>query len=320
LAFSLALSASDELTTYNLQTTMRIARDHRLPLTVHLGETVREADVIRKNFRKSYIDLLAEYQVFNPGCLAVHFSILDKSDLNVLRASGTKVAVAPVAAAMKGFELPPLEDLAEAGVPVVFGTDWGPPRPWQTLRMAGRLHATSALELLRMQTSLAAAYAGVGQEVGSVLPGMKADLMLVRSPFADVRAVLQDLDPSQVAEVLLQRIGESDVSDVMVNGEFYVREGTLLMYAEEDLHADIRRVMALAPVEVPTKQPTTPVAEPADRGDEDPEQKPYEEGFRVIQRKPATRSSVPILPLPPPSPTARELPPNVNRVFGEDDI
>lgn len=320
LAFSLALSASDEVTTYNLQTTMRIAKDHRLPLTVHMGETVREAEVIRKNFRKSYVELLAEYQVFGPSCLAVHFSILNESDLSVLQAAGAKIAVAPVAAAMKGFELPPLKELSEAGVQVVFGSDWGPPRPWQALRMAGRLHAFDALELLRMHTSLAASYLGVGQEVGSVLPGMKADLMLVRSPFADVRAVLQDLDPSQVAEVLLQRIGESDVSDVMVNGEFYVREGTLLMYAEEDLHADIRRVLDLAPVEAPTKQAVAPAAEVDDRTDEDPDHAPYEEGFRVVQRKPATRSPVPILPLPPPSPTARELPPNVNRVFGEDDI
>lgn len=320
LAFSLALSSSEEITTYNLQTTMRIARDHRLPVTVHMGETVRDADVIRKNFRKSYVDILAEYQIFGPSCLAVHFSILDRSDLAVLRGAGATIAVSPVAAAMKGFERPPLEELSEAGVQVVFGSDWGPPRPWQTLRMAGRLHDYTAMELLRMHTSLAASYLGVGQEVGSVLPGMKADLILVRSPFADVRAVLQDLEPAQVAEVLVQRIGESDVSDVMVNGEFYVREGTLLMYAEEDLHADIRRVLDLTPIEPPAKSVSPPASEVAERAAEDPDSAPFEEGFRVIQRKPAPRTPVPILPLPPPSPTAHELPPNVNRVFGEDDI
>ena len=189
MAFSLALSSSDELTTYNLQTTMRIARDHHLSVTVHMGETARDAEVIRKNFRKTYIELLGEYQVFGPSCLAVHCSILDNNDLAILRSGGVKISVSPVAAAMKGFDLPPLEVLAQGEVPFVFGTDWGPPRPWQALRMASRLNPGRALDLIRKHTSLGASYLGVGQEVGSVLPGMKADLIMIRSPFADVRAV-----------------------------------------------------------------------------------------------------------------------------------
>jgi 5-methylthioadenosine/S-adenosylhomocysteine deaminase len=278
---------------------------------VHIGETSRDADAIRKNFRKSYIELLAEYQVFGPSCLAVHFTMLDKNDLAILHSAGAKIAVSPIAAAMKGFELPPLAELAQAEVPTALGSDWGPVRPWQALRLAAHIHARPALDLLRTHTAMAASYLGVGQEVGTIAPGMKADLVLVRSPFADVRAVLQDLDPPMMAEVLLQRVGESDVSDVMVNGEFYVREGNLLMYAEEDLMSDVRRLTELSS-SPPVGQQQSSAVEPDDA--------PYEEGFRVVQREPATRPAGTILPLTPTPDAGRELPPSVRRIFGEDDV
>ncbi|MEK6649567.1 MAG: amidohydrolase family protein [Bacteroidota bacterium] len=321
MAFSMALSSSEELTTYNLQTTMRLARDHRLPVTVHIGETGRDAESIRKNFRKTYVDLLAEYQVFSSTCLPVHFSILNDDDLLLLKRAGSRIAVAPLAAAMKGFELPPLEALAEAGVEAVLGTDWGPVRPWQALRKAAQQLSVPAMDLLHMHTSGAARYLGVGQELGRVAPGMKADLLMVRSPFADVRAVLNDLGPSMVAELLLHRASESDVSDVMVNGEFYVREGNILMYAEEDLHNDLRRLLALAPAEEQPKVPTVPSA--AETPSEDvghAEDSTHEEGFRIVHRSPAPRPAGPILPLTPPGAPGRELPPNVRRVFGDEDV
>jgi hypothetical protein len=124
-----------------------------------------------------------------------------------------------------------------------------------------------------------------------------------------------------VAELLVQRASESDVSDVMVNGEFYVREGNILMYAEEDLHNDLRRLLDLAPAEEPPKAPSaSSAAEPPSVPAEEADDATYDEGFRVVQRPTAQRPAGPILPLNPSAAPGRELPPNVRRVFGEDDV
>lgn len=322
MAFCLALPASEELTTYNLQSTMRLARDHRLPIAIHLGETERDAEAIRKNFRKSFVDLLNEFHVIGPPNLAIHFSAMEKDEAARLQHGGAPIAVAPLAAVAKGFEPPPLQSLAAAGIPSVFGTDWGPVRPWQNLRQALQWHRVPAMDLLRQHTLLAAQYLGVGQDVGSVTVGKKADLMMVRSPFTDVRAALHELDPVAVSELLVERIGESDVTDVMVNGEFYVREGNVMMYAEDDLVADIRRLLAFAPNEEQAR-PSLPVIiqGPSALADTTFEGADVEEGFKIVKRsvEPA-QTAVPILPLHPTPSSSQELPPNVRRVFGEDDV
>ncbi|MCU0452473.1 MAG: amidohydrolase family protein [Bacteroidetes bacterium] len=321
MAFSLALPASEELTTYNLQTTMRLAREHGLPIAIHMGETARDAEAVRKNFRKSFVDVLNEFRVIGAPNLAIHFSAVDKDEAARLHASGASIAVSPLASTAKGFEPPPIALLMSAGIPTVLVTDWGPVRPWQNVRQALQWYRAPAMDLLRQHTLLAAQYLGVGQELGSVTVGKKADLVMLRSPFADMRAALQVLDPATVAELLVERIGESDITDVMVNGEFYVREGTIMMYAEEDLASDLRRLLAFAPLEVQTGQapPAVPV-EPAgaERGEE--ENAEFEEGFKIVKRPVANRTAGPILPLHPKAPPAQELPPTVRRVFGEDDV
>jgi 5-methylthioadenosine/S-adenosylhomocysteine deaminase len=321
LAFCFALPASEELTTYNLQSTMRLARDHRLPIAIHMGETTRDAEALRKNFRKSFVDLLNEFHVIGPPNLAIHFSAMDKEEAARLQHAGAPIAVAPMAAVAKGFEPPPLQTLASAGIPAVFATDWGPVRPWQNLRQALQWHRVPAMDLLRQHTSLAAHYLGVGQEVGTVTAGKKADLVMVRSPFTDVRAALHELDPALVAELLVERIGESDVTDVMVNGEFYVREGNIMMYAEDDLVADVRRLLAFAPHE----EQARPSLSVIDQGtstamDPDSEGADVEEGFRIVKRAAeSARIAGSILPLHPTPSSSQQLPPNVRRVFGDDD-
>lgn len=322
MAFCLALPASEELTTYNLQSTMRLARDHRLPIAIHMGETARDAESVRKNFRKSFVDLLNEFHVIGPPNLAIHFSAMEKEEALRMQHAGAPVAVAPLASVAKGFEPPPLQVFASAGIPAVFGTDWGPVRPWQNLRQALQWHRVTAMDLLRQHTLMAAHFLGVAQELGSVTAGKKADLMMVRSPFTDVRAALHELDPASVAELLVERIGESDVTDVMVNGEFYVREGNVMMYAEDDLVADVRRLLAFSPQEEQARPSLSVLAQgPSAATDPELEGADVEEGFKVVKRSAEPpRTAGPILPLHPTPPSSQELPPNVRRVFGEDDV
>jgi hypothetical protein len=107
----------------------------------------------------------------------------------------------------------------------------------------------------------------------------------------------------------------------MVNGEFYVREGTIMMYAEEDLVSDLRRLLAFAPADEHAKPPSTPV-EPLSSTPEgaDADASDFVEGFKIIQRPTTSRAPGPILPLHTTPPSGQELPANVRRVFGEDDV
>ncbi|MEX0893032.1 MAG: amidohydrolase family protein [Gemmatimonadota bacterium] len=111
-----------------------------------------------------------------------------------------------------GFVNRTLVDLAamhRAGVPVLPGTDlagvglfpgWSLHDEVELLVEGGVL---TPAEALRAATAEAARHAGRGQEVGTVAPGMRADLLVLRAdPTADVRA-LRELDGLVLAGTVL---------------------------------------------------------------------------------------------------------------------
>ncbi|HAV22474.1 MAG: hypothetical protein A2X67_06530 [Ignavibacteria bacterium GWA2_55_11] len=323
----LVLPPAEELTTYNLQTTLRQARDLGLPLITHLGETLREAEYIRRNFRKSSVQVLDEYQMFSTRQLPTHLSVLDVNDADILHKSNARVILAPAAAMRKGVELPPVERLIDADVTMVLGSDWGTLRPWENMRALWEMAALSsenmmsAASVLMTHTHAGAQLLGMDSEIGAILPGKRADFVFMRCTDAGVRAAMETEGPAVVSELLLHRASTADITEVMINGEFFVRESEVLTYAAEDLAADMRLLMQIAaPISLHTRSSlgTPVIAIPPSPAEEGAGQ-PFEEGFRVV-RKENTPTTTPILPLPPPSRSAEELGPNVRKVFGDEDV
>jgi hypothetical protein len=200
-------------------------------------------------------------------------------------------------------------------------------------RLCG-VEAIPASELIRMHTLQAARALHVQQDVGSVEGGKKADLTFV--DVSDLRSALPQRHENIAAllERILQDAGARNVSDVMINGEFFLRKGQVMTYAEEDLKRDYRdsisRILEKTEVrqeeaipEAP-RHDQTPIIplhaslpqQAVSGGDES-----FEEGFRIV----GTTGSLPQQPKKEKSETAgpsedKEPPSPVRRVFGDDDF
>lgn len=131
------------------------------------------------------VERLDRAGALGPGLVAVHCVRLGVDDPATLAAHGVAVAHCPRSNAHLRCGRAPLEALREAGVPVALGSDspasggdHDPRGEARACRVAhAGIHEVGDAELLRMITLDAAAIIGMADEVGSLEPGKRADLV-----------------------------------------------------------------------------------------------------------------------------------------------
>jgi cytosine/adenosine deaminase-related metal-dependent hydrolase len=326
VSFGLSLPPAEELTTYNLQASLRLSRDAGYPLVAHLGETTKDAEFVFRNFRKGTVQILEEFGIFESGCLLLHGGITDAADIERLKQRGISPVIAPGSALRKGIDPPRSDLLRSHNIATAICTDWGPFLHWNAIRTAQTIASHqgappySGLELLRALTARPAELVDMSSEFGTISPGKRANLQLVKCRNLELQAGLEILPPESVAQMMIQRTATSDVSDVMVNGEFNVREGTILTYSEDDILGDAQSLLARsgAPGRVHTSTQLVEIDTP--ESTEDHDDGLGDEGFRILKKGDRSLAPATILPLEPSRDGERDLPKSVRRIFGEDEL
>ncbi|WP_275693283.1 amidohydrolase family protein [Nocardioides sp. TF02-7] len=93
------------------------------PLHVHVSEQVAENEGCRAAYGTTPTALLADHGVLGPTTTAVHATHLTDADVALLAGSGTTVALCPTTERDLGDGVGPSRRLADAGVPLVVGSD-----------------------------------------------------------------------------------------------------------------------------------------------------------------------------------------------------
>jgi hypothetical protein len=249
------------------------------------------------------------------------------------------VILNPTSILSKNTDLPPFGRLMGNGIPLALCSDWGVPDPFENMRSARVLarlcgaEPIPAHELILMHTLQAARALHVQQDVGSVEGGKKADLTFL--DMSDLRAAL----PAESGNItgLLERIildaGARHVSDVMINGEFFLRKGQVMTYAEEDLKREYREAISritertgvkqeeTAPeIAMHTDTPILPLHNPIPPPPVTVGDKHFEEGFRIVGTTGSLQQSPRKKPERPKPTEPEDLPKPVRRVFGDEDF
>lgn len=334
IRLAVVLPAEDDLTTYNLNSTLRVAREHKWPVVVHYGETKRSDEVIRKNFSKSVMEVLAEYKVFDYPSQLVHLSVLEPRDAKLMAQSGRSLVLTPASVLSTATDSPPLALLLEHNVALALGSDWGSADPFANLRalrsvaMSQQVRELDAASLLTMHTRGSARALGLEDEIGMLSPGKKADLVFVDASDVRLSALLHASDTNRFLEEFVLHTSSRDVSDVMINGEFFVRQGQIMTYAEEDLKREYSTLLMKLNAMTPARKNLAATDDPSSIQSHMKEQHPsrlesfdhVEEGFRIVRRSASpAENAKKIIPMTPSEPQNVELSKSVKRVFGDED-
>jgi 5-methylthioadenosine/S-adenosylhomocysteine deaminase len=193
----------------------RAAAELGLPVATHISESPAEVKYVTSGEGPwgNYADLLvtppgttgthllAEHGLLGPDVVAAHCVMVDAEEIGLLASTGTAVAHCPRSNAALGCGVAPLAELRAAEVTVGIGTDSPASAPsfdfFEELRnvvfaaraRAQRPDVLSAAEALELGTLGGAQALGLDGEIGSLVPGKRADLVVVSleaSPYLPV--------------------------------------------------------------------------------------------------------------------------------------
>ncbi len=220
-----------------LEAVSRTARETGVPVSLHVAETVAEADLVRdgsgglapvaarlaEGFRPTgdspvaYLDRLGVLD----GATVIHLCQTWPSDVRRLASTVRGAVTCPRSNAWLHNGLAPVLQLLDAGVPVGLGTDSLASTPDLDLFAEARalqdlVPQLSPRTLVEMLTVHGALALGVEDRYGVLEPGMRADITAFRTPATD--------DPEAT---LLYHGGCDSVEAVMSGGVWRLRGGEL---------------------------------------------------------------------------------------------
>ena len=229
------------------EASLALAREREVPLHTHLLSAKSQVPLARERYGGSTVAFLQRIGGLEPWTSFAHAIWLEDAEIPILAASGAAVVHNPVSNLKLGAGIAPVPSLLAAGVPVALGTDGASSNDsqnmFETLKTAAILQRPvvpqerwpTAMDALRMCWDGGAR--ALGQRIGRLAPGYRADLVLLRT--GELR-----LGPKQqVADQLVYAELGRSVETVIVDGAVVVRGGRAVGVDTERVRADAQRLV-----------------------------------------------------------------------------
>src|SRR5215212_645270 len=236
-----------------LRATADLAKEFDVPLHTHLSETAFEVDNMRNENGIPVIPYVKKQGLLEAKVIAAHCVHVDSGEIRTLMHAGAGISHNPSSNLKLASGFAPVIKMLEAGLNVGIGTD-GPASNndldmFEEVRLAAFIAkavtndptSLPAPWALLMATRLGAQALHIGHLTGSIEVGKRADLILV-----DISSVHNSPSFKRGADNAYAQIvyaGKStDVSDVMVNGQWLMRDHRLLTLREDELLAQANEI------------------------------------------------------------------------------
>jgi 5-methylthioadenosine/S-adenosylhomocysteine deaminase len=229
-----------------LRATAQLAAEFDVPLHTHIAETAIEVENMRRETGMPVVPYVKKQGLFEAKVLAAHCVHIDEGEMRTLHHLGAGVAHNPTSNLKLASGVAPVTKMLEVGLNVGIGTD-GPASNndldmFEEVRLAAILAknqtndptSVPASTALTMATRLGAQAMHMGKITGSLGAGKRADLILL-----DLSKLHNSprfrRDEQNAYSQIVYAAKSTDVTDVMVNGKWVMREQKLLTLNEDEL-------------------------------------------------------------------------------------
>lgn len=231
-----------------LRATSELAQEFDVPLHIHLSETLLEVENMRNENGMPVIPYVKKQGLLEAKVIAAHCVHIDAGEIRTLHHAGAGISHNPSSNLKLASGFAPVTKMLDVGLNVGIGTD-GPASNndldmFEEVRLAAFIAkavtndptSLPASQALLMGTRLGAQALHIGHLTGSLTPGRRADLILVDlSPLHNSPAFNRSSDNIYAQIVYASKA--TDVSDVMINGKWVMRNRELLTLNEGELLA-----------------------------------------------------------------------------------
>jgi cytosine/adenosine deaminase-related metal-dependent hydrolase len=216
------------------------ARRLGIPVSVHANNR-KGADAIA---------LLAREKFLGRDVQVIHATWVSPEEIRALAENGCPVSLSPYTELRIGFGFPPTGQFLAAGIPVGLSVDTtalsGNADMFAIMKAIQNIENGRALNefklparrVLELATIEGARSMGMGERIGSLAPGKRADLIMV-----DTRGVNLAVF-SEPAHLIVEAAQPSNVDTVMVDGRILKREGKLTAVDTAQVASEARAALA----------------------------------------------------------------------------
>jgi len=216
-----------------------LAAKYDVPLHTHISETAGEVEDIREEYGMPVVPYVRKRGIFDAKVIAAHCVHIDEGEMRELRKEGAGVAHNPSSNLKLASGFANVKRMLDLGVNVGIGTDG--PASNNDLDMIQEMHLASmiakassgdptalpAKQTLAMTTCMGAKAIHMDHIIGSLEPGKRADMILL-----DIDKLHNSPRFNRDEEGLYAQIvyasKSTDITDVMVNGKWLMRDQILL--------------------------------------------------------------------------------------------
>jgi 5-methylthioadenosine/S-adenosylhomocysteine deaminase len=232
-----------------LRACSELAQEFDVPLHTHLSETLLEVENMRNENGMPVIPYVKKQGLLEAKVIAAHCVHIDAGEIRTLHHAGAGVSHNPSSNLKLASGFAPVNKMLDVGLNVGIGTD-GPASNndldmFEEVRLAAFIAkavtndptSLPASQALLMGTRLGAQALHIGHLTGSLTPGRRADLILIDlSPIHNSPSFKRSADNAYAQIVYASK--STDVTDVMVNGKWLMRDRNLLTLKEDELLAE----------------------------------------------------------------------------------
>lgn len=239
-----------------LEKVMNLAAKLKLGINIHVAETQTEFADIQKQYGKTPVQHLDSLGLFKFPVLAAHCVHLDQMDMEILAQKAMGIAYNPQSNMKLASGIAPVAKLLELGATVGIGTDGTASnnnldmleelRAGSYLQKVGTMNpeALPAYRTLQMATIDGALCMGLGDRVGLIKEGMRADIILM-----DTTQPHMCPQHNLVANIAYAA-NSSDVRTVIIDGKVVMLDRVVLTIDEEQVMYEVKeRAARLAKAE-----------------------------------------------------------------------
>jgi len=235
----ISIHATFTVTNWLLKWARELANQYKVPITLHTSEGLIDPYHNLERYGMRTFERLYKIGFLGPDVVAVHAVHVVDDELELIVKTGTKIAHNPLSNMLNAVGAPPIHKMLKMGITVTIGNDGYIFDPFENIRGAYLLakvafrdpRLISPLEAIEMATINGAKAYGLEDKLGSLEPGKKADVIIIKPELMPT-----PLNAETVYGHLVNTIDGDDVDTVIVNGRVVVEKGKSKTISEEEVN------------------------------------------------------------------------------------
>ncbi|ACX72510.1 amidohydrolase [Methanocaldococcus vulcanius M7] len=227
----------------------KLAKKYKIPIHIHMNETLDEIKMIKEKFGKEPFLYLNEFGFFDGvDVIAAHCVHLSEEEIKIIKEKNISVSHNPISNLKLASGIAPIPKLLNEGINTTLGTDGCGSNNnlnlFEEIKCSAILHKGTTLDPTIVKAEEAFNFAtkngakALNVKAGDIREGYLADLVLINVNKPQLRPI------SNIKSHLVYSFNGC-VDDVIIDGKIVMREGDIITLDEEEIYEKAEEMYAI---------------------------------------------------------------------------